>query len=274
MRTTESDFLAPATLGLALVLGLAALLGSARSARAQPEVIAPTGQWVTDRGEFFSPEEERALTARVRGYADTTSTQIVVVTLPELGGADPSQYATALGQQWGVGGEEHDNGIVILVSRADRQVFIATGMGMEGAVPDVIAGRIVRDVVVPAFREGQYYRGISGAIDAVAAAARGEYEASGGHEAGADGGGGLDLATIFVLLIIVAFFIHGVRRGGGSGGGKRVRESSSAGSVILWGGGLGGFGGSRGGFGGGGFGGGGFSGGGGSFGGGGAGGGW
>lgn len=252
-----------------LILAIGPAVGPAS---AQSQVVEPTGRWVTDRGEFFSPAEERALTAKLRDYADTTSTQIVVVTLQSLDGADAGQYATELGQQWGVGGEEHDNGIVILVSREEQEVFIATGMGMEGAVPDVIAGRIVRNVVVPAFREDQYYRGIAGAVDAVAAAARGEYEAAEVQQSSGDGDGA-DWASIFVILIIVVFLVRGLRGGGGRSGGKKVRRDSSAGSVVLWGGALGGFGGSSGGGGmGGGLGG--FSGGGGSFGGGGAGGGW
>ena len=260
-----------------IVLGLLVLGGMGMEVRAQSEVIEPTGQWVTDRGEFLSASEERALTRQLRTYADTTSTQIVVVTLPSLGGADPAQYATELGQSWGVGTEQHDNGIVILVSREDRRAFIATGMGMEGAVPDIIAGRIVRNILVPAFRDGQFYGGLSGTVDAIAAAARGEYEAVAGSEDAGEGGGGMDLATLFVLLIIAAFFIKGIRGGGGgSSRGKKVRRDSETGSFILWGGALGGFGRSGGGAGGGGMGGGmgGFSGGGGGFGGGGAGGGW
>lgn len=252
-----------------VLLVLAGMLGAASLVSAQPAVIAPTGQWVTDRADILSASEEGALTAKVRGYADSTSTQIIIVTIPSLDGADVASYATELGQQWGVGQEEADNGIVILLSRDDRKVQIATGFGMEGAVPDVIAGRIVRNIMIPSFREGNYYAGLTGAVDAIIQAASGEYEADEVVQSSSRDDGGVDMATLFVLLIIGYFMISGLRkRGGGGKGGKRHRRGQRGfGPMIIFGG--GGFGG-----GGGGLGGGGFGGGGGGFGGGGAGGGW
>lgn len=252
-----------------ILLGLLCLVSAAD---AQPRVISPTGQWVTDRADVLSSSEERALTATLQAYEDSTSTQIVVVTIPTLDGADIASYATALGEEWGVGQKETDNGAVILLAREERRVFIATGFGLEGAVPDIIAGRIVRNIMIPAFREGDYYAGLSGAVDAIISAASGEYEAADVAEGSARDEGGVDAATLFVLLIIGYFVISSLRRrsgGGGSGGARRGRRGGM-GPIIIWGG--GGRGG--GGFGGGGFGGGGFGGGGGSFGGGGAGGSW
>ena len=234
-------------------------------AGAQPiDVIPPSGQWVTDHADLLTPTEERSLTTKLRAYADTTSTQIIVVTLPELGGVDASQYATELGQRWGVGQGDADNGAVVLVSRDDRQVFIATGYGLEGAVPDVLAGRIVRNLMVPNFREGRFYAGIAAAADAIMQAAAGEFTVDDLPEP-AGGDGGDNTALIFILVILAYFVLSSIRRGG-RGGGKRYRRGS--GPVVIWGGGGGG------GFSGGGFGGGGFSGGGGGFGGGGAGGSW
>jgi uncharacterized protein len=239
---------------------------------AQPQVISPTGQWVTDRAGLLTPAEARALSERLRSYADTTSTQIVIVTLPSLEGIPASEYAVELGRRWEVGQQGQDNGVVILVSRDDREVFIATGYGLEGAITDLQAGRIVRNVITPAFRQGQFYGGLSSAVDELIRAAKGEFRST---DRARSTGDGLDLATMFVLLIIVSFFLSAMRSGGGRGpGGKRIRgrRYGSPPVVIL---GPGAFG--RGGFGGGGFGGGGFggfSGGGGGFGGGGAGGRW
>ena len=229
---------------------------------------------------MLSSDEERLLEAKLEAYNDTTSTQIVVVSLPDLDGADAGQYATELGEAWGVGQGGKDNGAVILVSRDDRQVFIATGYGLEGAIPDAIAGRIYRNIIVPNFREGRFYAGLNEATDALIAAARGEYEADAPRR-GDRGDGGINVATLFIFFIILFFVINALRKGGRGGGGKgngrRYRRGRGLPPVIIWGGG-GGFGGgsSGGGFGGfGGGGGGGFGGfGGGGFGGGGAGGGW
>lgn len=231
------------------------------------EVIPPSGQWVTDRAELLSAAEEQALTQKLVAYADTTSTQIVIVTLPDLGGVPAADYAVELGRVWGVGQQGQDNGVVILVSRDDRQAFIATGYGIEGAIPDAVASSIYRNVLVPNFREGQFYGGLSQATDALIAAARGEFTA---REIDHPEGEGINGAALFALFIILYFVLSAVRRGGGGGGGRRYRRHGGP-PIIIWGG---GFGGGGGGFGGGGFGGGGFGGGGGGFGGGGAGGSW
>ncbi len=262
-----------------LVLLALLCLQAAPAGAQQIDVIPPSGQWVTDRADMLSADEEAALTQKLRTYADTTSTQIVIVTLPGLDGVPIDEYAFALGRRWEVGQAGKDNGAVILVSRDDRGVFIATGYGLEGAVTDAHASRIIRNVVVPSFRQGRFYEGLSGASDAIIAAARGEFESDGPARGARGGEGGLDFATLFVLAIIAFFIFNAVRHGGGGGkgggGGRRYRRSHGGPPILIWGGGFGGGGGGfGGGFGGGGFGGGGFGGGGGSFGGGGAGGSW
>lgn len=237
------------------------------------DVLKPSGKWVTDTGDMLSNSEERWLSEKLNAYQDTTSTQIIIVTLPSLNGVPASDYAIELGRQWGVGQQGQDNGVVILASRDDRKIFIATGYGLEGAIPDVIASRIIQQIIVPNFRQGNFYNGFSGAVDALIDAARGEFDAIPRAE-----GPSLDPDTVLLLIFLAIFLFSVISRGGGKSGGKRYRRRSDF-PVILWGpsfgGGRGGFGG--GGFGGGGFGGGGFGGfggGGGSFGGGGAGGGW
>ena len=260
---------------LLLVWVAAAILATAPGAGQSLQVLPPTGQWITDRGDFLSPAEERALSVRLASYADTTSTQIVIVTLPSLDGAAASDYAVELGRRWGVGQAGYNNGVVILISREDRQVFIATGYGLEGSIPDAVASRIYRNVLVPHFRQGRFYGGLSQAVDALMLAAAGEFEASqSGRESG-----GINVALIVVLAILVVFIVIALRdaRGGGDGGVRPPRRRRHYGEppIIILGG--PGFGRRTGGWsGGGGFGGGlgGFGGGGGSFGGGGAGGGW
>lgn len=262
-----------------LVAGLLSLgAGFSPASAQQIDVIPPSGRWVTDHGDMLSAAEEQALTQKLQHYQDSTSTQIIVVTLPSLEGHEPADYAVALGRAWGVGQQGQDNGVVLLVSRDDREVYIATGYGLEGAIPDAIAARIVRNVIVPRFRQGNFYLGIDEAVDNLAAAATGEFSADQIRSPDREGEGVFGAATIFVLAIIFIFIINAIRhnRGGGGGdGGRRYRSRRGGPPIIIWGGGFGG--GRGGGFGGGGFGGGGFggfSGGGGSFGGGGAGGGW
>jgi uncharacterized protein len=112
---------------IACVLGLYAQVNA--------QVIAPTGEWVTDRGGLLTDSQVQSLSASLAGHEQTSSTQIVVVILPDLGGRDASSYAFELGDTWKVGQSGEDNGIVLLVSVGDRQVFIATGYGVEAATP-------------------------------------------------------------------------------------------------------------------------------------------
>ena len=239
------------------------------------DVIPSTNRLVTDQADLLTSSEERRLTAKLTAYEDTTSTQIVVVTIPSLEGVPAAEYALALGRSWGVGQAGQDNGVVILVARDDREVRIETGYGLEGAIPDAVAARIYRNVMVPYFREGRFYEGISGAADLLIAAAAGEFTA---EEAAPRRAGRppIDPSALMGLFFLLWFIISSIRRRrGGNDGGKRYRRHGYGPHFIVWGGGFGGgSGGFGGGLGGGGLGGG-FGGfGGGGFGGGGAGGGW
>ena len=266
---------------------LAASLPPPSSARRAPQVIEPTGLWVTDRAGMLSDSEISSLSAILAKYASESSTQIVIVTLPSLDGRDISSYAFELGEHWEVGQRGIDNGVVVLVSAGDRKVFIATGYGVEASVPDVVAGRIVRDVITPSFRQGRFHEGLSKAVDALIAATSGQYEAR--QAVGARNSNAVPRiiysALLIVIVIVVIIVIRRVIANNDDfdepGRGRKRRRNLPP--VIIWGGGWGGrhhhgggFGGSSGGGFGGGLGGGfgGFSGGGGGFGGGGAGGGW
>jgi uncharacterized protein len=252
---------------LLVVLTALAAVGGAQAQDIPPRPSLSEGL-VVDRAGLLARAEREALNQKLLAFDDTTSNQIVVVIVPSLGGAAPSQFATEVGEQWGVGQGGKDNGVVFLVSTEDREVFIATGYGLEGAIPDAVAGRIVRRIVVPNFRQGQFYGGIAEATSALMAAAEGEYEAE--PDRGGEGDG-----VPFALLVIIAIIVIALISGGkdkGRGGGRRVRRGRGLPPVIVFPGGWGGghHGGGFGGFGGGGFGG--FGGGG--FGGGGAGGSW
>lgn len=256
--------------GPILLLFLCAFLPAGAFAQ-QVTTIAPTGKWVTDAGSFLSDSEERLITQKLRAYADTTSTQMILVTVQDLNGYAASDYATELGRTWKVGQSEKNNGVVILVSRAERETFIATGYGMEGSITDAMASRVVRNIILPAFRQGAFFDGLNGAVDALMAIAAGEFVAEDVPERRAEQP---DSKVISYIIFIIVFFVISSlrRRGGGGGGGRYTRRTHNGLPIVFWGG--GGFGGGSGGGGFGGMGGGGFGGMGGGFGGGGAGGGW
>src|SRR5690606_29256244 len=103
------------------------------------------------------------------------------------------------------------NGVVILVSRDDREVFIATGYGLEGAIPDAVAARIVRNVIVPSFRAGRFYEGLSSAVDYLVDAAQGEFTADQIEQPEREGERAFDGAFFFIILIFAYFIISAIR---------------------------------------------------------------
>lgn len=224
---------------------------------------------VNDLAGMFSPAERDALEAKLVAYDDSTSTQFLLILVPALGDWEISSFAFAIGDAWGVGQKGLDNGLVMAFSRDDRKVFLAPGRGLEGALPDVLCKRIVDNIMVPSFREGDFYSGFDRAIDAAILAIGGEFVREIQEPE-------MPVAALIILFFIAVIFIVvivSIFRFGAHHGGS-IHSGGWGGPVITPGRGFGGGGWSGGGgFGGGG--GGGFGGfGGGSFGGGGAGGGW
>ncbi|MDQ6757176.1 MAG: TPM domain-containing protein [Bacteroidota bacterium] len=236
-------------------------------------------QAVNDFGNFLESFQKEALEKKIRDYNDSTSSAIVIVTVPDLQGYDISELALKYLREWGIGTKEKNNGVLILVSKAERKANIQTGYGMEGVLPDITAKHIIDEVMVPNFKANDYYRGFDQAVDAIILAAAGEYKSD---IKNSPQNFHISFRTIFFLIIIIIFILS--RIGGGGGGNYMSRRGSSGLGGLGWfflgnmlgGGSRGGWGGSSGGFGGGfGGGGGGFGGfGGGSGGGGGASGGW
>jgi uncharacterized protein len=228
---------------------------------------------VNDFAGLLTPDQQQALETKLVAFDDSTSNQIAIVIVPTLNDYDPVDYAVKLGREWGVGGQQFNNGVIILISTgadgSQRKAFIATGYGLEGAIPDILAKQIVDNELIPYLKEKDYYRGLSHAADAIIKATAGEYKAPAGYNKK-----GRSVGRLPIIFIVIMIIIFSIIRGGRGGGGMMSRRGYRSGGVppIWWlpTGGGGGGGGWSGGSSGGGFGG--F--GGGSFGGGGAGGNW
>ncbi|BBC73882.1 conserved hypothetical protein [Altererythrobacter sp. B11] len=267
---------------LALILAaLAAFL--ALPAAAQDFPARPEGP-VLDQANVLPPAEEAALDAKLRAYNQQTGRAVIVATVNSLDGLDPESYARGLAEKWGVGGAETEEGVLMLVAPNEREVWISTARGVQARLTDVSAGRIVRNTIIPAFKNGDMPGGIAAGADAIMerlsmdpaqAAAIEEAEAAAAKAGnGSERSAGIGGVIFWMVLIIFFAVIFG--RGGR--GRRRHGVASSVGNVILWsaiGSAMGGHRSGGGGFGGGGGGGfGGFGGGGGGFNGGGAGGSW
>jgi uncharacterized protein len=117
------------------------------------------------------------LEAKLRAFDEQTSNQIVVAVFPELPSPSLEDFTVRTAQSWQAGRKKLSNGVVLFVFIKDRKMRIEVGYGLEGALPDAVANQIIRDVMAPRFRQGDYAGGIDAAVDAIIAATRGEYRA-------------------------------------------------------------------------------------------------
>ncbi|MDD2365874.1 MAG: TPM domain-containing protein [Desulfuromonadaceae bacterium] len=278
---------------IALLLVLIPLLSQALD-------VPPLSGRVNDYAGLLSPTAKSMLEQKLAAFEQSDSTQVVVLTVSTLQGDDIDQFAIHVADQWKIGQQGKDNGVILVLATAERRVRIEVGMGLQGVLPDITAGQIIRNVMTPYFRKGDYDRGVEAGVEAIVAATRGEFKAApgdGAHRVKRQKGSSF-LSLLFIIGIITMALGSVSKPLGGVAGSIGLPIAASvlfpwlalkyllvlaavgfvAGLLLSFlglfgrGGGGGGF--YGGGFGGGGFGGGGFSGGGGGFDGGGASDGW
>lgn len=259
---------------LSLALLFLTLFASAQGVEKYVPAAPNPPKLVNDFIDVLTISQEEELERKLVAYDDSTSNQFAIITIGDIGDYDIGDFATALGRKWGVGGKEFNNGLILVVlinkERGQRKVWIATGYGLEGAIPDITAKTIIENDIIPNFKANDIYRGLDEGTDDLMKAAAGEYKAPAGYsDRGRKGKEGGSVLGAIIMFIIIMIIISRINRGGG---GMMSRRGWSNSVPPIW---FGGGGGSSGGWGGGSSGGGGFGGfGGGSFGGGGAGGNW
>ncbi len=188
---------------------------------------------------MLDAELEQKLSAFLRQFEHSDSTQVVVVTVPSLQGREISAYGVELATNSGLGQKRLDNGVLLLIARAEHKVRIEVGKGLEGELTDLRAGRIIDTEIVPRFKQGDFAAGIVAGVEAIVASIRGEYKGTANKERNPYGW------LIILLFLAPSLLSFGSKRGrsgfiffpGSFGGGR---------------GGSGGFSGGGGGFGGGG----------------------
>ncbi|MBL0144755.1 MAG: TPM domain-containing protein [Chitinophagaceae bacterium] len=223
---------------------------------------------VNDKLGLLTSDQQQALEQKLVDFNKKTSTQIAIVTTDDILGMDAGDYATELGNKWGVGGvKEFNNGIVFLVYRSkdntSRKVFIASGKGVEDVLPDYTCSEIVNNEVIPLLKGGDYYHALDNGTTAIIDATQGKYTAPAGYGQGK----GPSLFTILLIIFLIIIFLSIISKGGGGGSYMSRRGYrgfngptiwwTGGGSSSGWGGGGSSGGGGFGGFGGGSFGGGG-----------------
>lgn len=146
----------------------------APAALAQGVALPKNDGWVTDRAGVLKPEQERALESQLEALHKASSNEIAVLVLRDLGGQPIERVALAAGREWKVGAEGKNNGVVLAVAVAERKLRIEVGSGLEGELTDAKAGRIIREVITPRFKRGDYYGGLRDGVAAIGSVLSGE----------------------------------------------------------------------------------------------------
>ena len=249
----------------ALYAAIVAFAFLALPATAAPSFPALTGR-VVDDAHILSDGTKQALTAKLAALEAKTSRQLVVVTVPSLGGYEISDYGYQLGRAWGIGQKGMNNGALLIVAPTEHRVRIEVGYGLEPILTDAFSSVVISTQITPRFRKGDFDGGVTAGVDALIQQLSLETSAAEQKAAAAaqqlqhgnqNDGTGIPALIVFLVILFIIFrafggwgFLPFLLMGGFGGGGRGG-----------WGGG-------------GGFGGGGFGGGGGGFGGGGSSGGW
>lgn len=184
---------------------------------------------VNDYANLLSGAEKRSLENKLVQFSNESSTQIAVAIVESLDGYDVASYAFELGERWGVGQEGRNNGILIVVkpktSDSQGRVTIATGYGVEGAVPDAIAKRIIENEIIPFFKQGMYYKGLDEATSRIIELTKGEYTTEEYRQA-TSGSAGSAIPVVIIFLIVIIFSIAGRAR--------RARHYSVGHNIPFW----------------------------------------
>lgn len=244
--------------GLQLALGVMATFGVVWApCLAWALDVPPLQGRVNDTAGVLSANEAQALERRLTEYEQKTGHQFSLLTVPSLEGEDIAGYSIRVAEKWALGDKQRDDGALLLIAVSDKKMRIEVGYGLEPSLPDVLAGRIIRNVMAPRFREGDYAGGINAAFDAMTQAAAGEAVGIPVRKPKSDNWHGLAWPLFWLVLFFIIGLARGRKRGGfvflpGIGGGSFGGSHRSGGFGGFGGGGGGGFSGGGGGFGGGG----------------------
>jgi uncharacterized protein len=164
---------------------------------------------VNDYTGILSKSEINKLERKLVSFNDTTSNQIVIVLISSFNGMDKAEFADRIGEKWGVGQKDFDNGVVVLIKpktlRSKGEVCIATGYGLEGAIPDAITKRIVEYEMIPSFKQNDYYTGLDKGTNVLMDLASGEFSAK--EYASKTGSSRIGYFLPFIFILIFYFLI-------------------------------------------------------------------
>jgi uncharacterized protein len=170
---------------------------------------------VTDNAEILSAPMRKSLTDRLKAHEDHTGNQISVLTVPSLEGESIEGYAEAVFKEWKLGQKGKDNGILVIVAPNDHRMRIEVGYGLEGTLPDSVAGSIIRNAMTPKFKTGDYNGGIEAGVSAILMVLENgkapEFDSAGGKEVKKQFLSGLEAPDMpLTERILIGAFIFGI----------------------------------------------------------------
>jgi uncharacterized protein len=198
---------------LSLLLLAGVLLSLLAPSLSKALEVPPLRGRVNDYANLLPPERARALEAQLEKFEQETGHQIAVLTIPSLEGDSLEEFSIRVAETWKIGKKGFDNGAILLIARDDRRLRIEVGYGLEGVLPDAIASRIIREVITPRFRSGDYTGGIEAGVDSILKVAKGEVLPERARPApGRTPSEGASLHNILMITAMLALFIGMTRR--------------------------------------------------------------
>ena len=162
--------------------------------------------YANDFTNTLTPAQLQYLDMRLKSFDDTTSNQVVMLMMHSLNGYPLDMFANEMATKNKIGTKKHDNGILIVIVKDDKKARIEVGYGLEGALPDALASSIIRNVMIPYFKQGDYFDGIDQGINAVILATKGEYKAKPRSTSRHKNHSGI-ITLLMIIFFIFTFFI-------------------------------------------------------------------
>ena len=160
-----------------ILLLLLLILTLTLHAQFPPKPVPP--RLVNDYAGILTAEQTATLEERLVAFDDSTSNQVMVLIVPDLGGDEIAAFTQNVWNAWGVGNKKYNNGVIVVVKPKNStkgQVRIQTGYGLEGALPDIFCSKIIKNEMIPHFQDNDYYGGIVAALDVILPVCAGEYD--------------------------------------------------------------------------------------------------
>ncbi|ACD94977.1 TPM domain-containing protein [Trichlorobacter lovleyi] len=194
---------------------------------------------INDYAGMLSPATARSLEQKLAAFENETTNQVVLLTIPSLEGDVIESYAIRVAEAWKIGQKDKSNGVILILAKKERKIRIEVGTGLQGVLPDITAGQIIRNVIAPELRAGNIDQGISAGLGAIIGATKGEFKATAADKKAAKkkkgSGYGLFIILLLAAIVITAVAGSSSRTAGILAGGVSLPAAAGIGlGAVLW----------------------------------------